>query len=407
MGAGSPFFPEGVEYSLQVARIVQQISNPYRLPDTGGNLRHTDLAVIDEFRAAAIVPLASERTRLMTSAMFGNVDYRDTHQLDHSPHAIKTTLQWQAGDLFKGSVSASDHIRMNRFLSTSWPARDLLKQRIFNADVGLRVTESLTVPMLSMSRTVSRNEFATNQQLYNRNDNLVQLSAQYVGKDYSSVSGGVSRIRTNYVDRTPLQVQQLDRAYSDTEFFLSGNWHYSSKTSLEGYAGWRQRRYETLVDRDVDFATAELRAYWDYSVKTSFHAHLWHRPYGNEEDRSTLYSTLTGGRLAVRWQPGEKTSLSLNVVRERQKNYRVGAGGASEAMSWRVGPRGEWQMTPNILLTLDGWRERVKGVGYPGYGSTVLRVGFTLMFDNIHLSPARVRSGEECDGRNLDTRLCD
>ncbi|MDH2239127.1 hypothetical protein N5K27_22720 [Pigmentiphaga sp. GD03639] len=408
LGAGAPVFPEGIEYSVQISRLIQQVSNPYRLPDTAGDRRHGDLAVGDEVRAAAIIPLASERTRLLASAAFGNVDYRDQGQLDHHPHAFKTTLQWRAGDLLQGSASVSDRVRLNRYMASSWPERDLLKQRVFNADIGLRVTESLTLPILSVSRTSSRNEFALNQQLYNRDDSQVQIAAHLMGRDNSYVMAGVSRVRSSYPDRTPLQIQQLDRAYTDTEFFLNSIYHYSARTALEGYAGWRQRRYATLTDRNVDFVTAELRGYWDYSAKTAFHVHLWHRPFGNEEDPSTLYSTLTGGRVSMRWQAGEKTWLSLNVVRERQKNYRIGAGGTSETMSWRVGPRLEWQVNPRVLLTLDGWRERVSGAGYPGYGGTVVRAGITLMYDNGSPRPSRLYMREECDApRYLDTRLCD
>jgi len=407
MGAGSPVFPEGIEYSVQISRVIQQISNPYRLPDTAGDLRRSDLAVADEVRAAAIIPLLSERTRLLAAAAFGNVDYRDQSRLDYRPHSFKTTLEWRAGDLLQGSVSASDRVRLNRYMATSWPDRDLLKQRAFGADVGLRITESLTLPVVSLSQASTRNEFAFNQQLYNRDDSKVQISGVYMGRDESYVMAGISRVRSRYPDRTPLQIQQLDRAYTDTEYFVNGMWQYSPKTSLEAYAGWRQRRYATLADRSIDFVTADLRAHWDYSVKTAFLVHLWHQPFGNEEDPTILYSTLTGGRLTMRWSPGEKTWLSLNVVRERQRNYRTTAGGANETMSWRFGPRLEWRVHRNILLTLDGWREHVSGAGYPGYGSTVIRAGISFDIDNGSKQAARLHVREECDPpRFLDTLLC-
>ncbi|WP_338615867.1 hypothetical protein [Pigmentiphaga sp. CHJ604] len=407
IGAGSPVFPEGIEYSVQISRMIQQISNPYRLPDTAGDQRRSDLAVADEVRAAAIIPLASERTRLLASAAFGNVDYRDQSRLDYRPHSFKATLQWRAGDLFQGSVSASDRVRLNRYMATSWPERDLLKQRAFSADAGLRITESLILPVVSLSQASTRNEFTFNQQLYNRDDSKVQISGVYMGRDDSYVTVGISRVRSSYPDRTPLQIQQLDRAYTDTEYFVNGMWQYSPKTALEAYAGWRQRRYATLADRSIDFITADLRAHWDYSVKTAFLAHLWHQPFGNEEDPAILYSTLTGGRLTLRWSASEKTWLSLNVVRERQRNYRTAAGGVSETMSWRFGPRLEWRVHRNILLTLDGWREHVTGAGYPGYGSTVIRAGVTFDLGNGSKQAARLHIREECDPpRFLDTLLC-
>ncbi len=408
MGAGSPIFPEGIEYSIQGERSFQRISNPYRLPDTAGSQRHSDMAVANEVRAAVIVPLASERTRLLASAAFGDVEYQDQSKLDYQPHYLRTILQWRASDLFEGSVSASDRVRLNRYLATSWPDRDLVKQKEFGADVGLRVTESLTVPMFSVSRLTSRNEFAANQALYNRNDTRFRVAGRYAGTDKSYFMAGLTTVRSNYPDRTPLQVQELDQRYTDREYFVNGAWHYSAKTAFEGYVGWRQRSYAFLGTRDVNFITADLRALWDYSAKTSFRAHLWHRPYGNEEDPSILYSTLTGGRLTVRWQASEKSWLSLNVVRERQKNTNISVSKVSETIAWRVGPRIEWQVHPNILLTLDGWRERVSGEGAPSYGASVIRVGMTLSHDNGSPWPARQYRHGECDTpRYLDTRLCD
>ena len=408
LGAGSPSFPEGIDYSIQASRMVQQVGNPYRLPDTAGDQRRSDTAISDEVRAAFIVPLASERTRLLASAALGNVAYQHQGKLDYQPYALRTVLQWRAGDLLQGSASVSDRVRPYRFQASSWPERDLLTQRDVHADIGLRVTESLTLPVLSVARSASRNEYAPNQQLYNRDDTQFQISGRYEGIDKSSISAGMTLIRSSYPDRTPLQIQQLDRAYVDREYFVNGAWSYSPKTAVEGYLGWRQRRYANLASRDVDFLTADLRGYWHYSAKTSFHVHLRHSPWGNEEDPSTLYSTLTGGRVAVRWEASEKTWLSLNAVRERQKNTRIGTNSASSSDTWRVGARLEWQVLRNVMLTLDGWRERVNGHGQASYSGTVIRAGVMLNYDNQGPAPARLFMHEECDvPRYLDTRLCD
>ncbi len=403
-----PVFPQGINYAIQAQRILQRHSNPYRLPDSAGDQRKGDTAVADEIRVAANVPLLSERTRLQAAAALGNVRYHDQRQLDHQPHYLKAALQWHGGDLLQGTVSVSERTRLNRYLATSWPQRDLIKQRLFSADVGLRVSESLTLPMVSVSRSASRNEFASNQMLYNRDDTRLQLAGRYVGIDNSYVMMGVSQSRSRYPDRTVQQIQQLDQSFTDREYFVNGAWHYSAKTAFETYLGWRRRAYTTLVDRDVDLLTAEMRAYWDYSSKTSLHAHLWHRPFGNEEDPGTLYSTLTGGRLSARWQAGEKTWVSLNVVREQQKNYRSGSGDRSESQAWRWGPRLEWQVHPNVSVVLDGWRERVRGDGSQGYGGTVVRVSVVLNHDNGYTQPAKLFLHAECDApRYLDTRLCD
>lgn len=410
LGAGSPTFPEGISYSVEFERNIQRISNPYRLLNSAGSQRRSDTAVADELRTAFVVPLASERTRLLASAAFGNVAYQDQSKLDYHPHALRAALQWRAGDLLRGSLTASDRVRQNRFLSTSWPERDLIKQRLFSADVGLWVTESLALPRLSVSRSRSRYEFAANRALYNRDDSQFQVAASYLGKESSYVMAGMSMIRSHYPDRTALQVQQLDEAYRDREYFVSALWDYSAKTQVETYLGWRHRSYANLAARDVNFLTADLKGNWLYSAKTSFHLHLWSHPYGNEEDPAILYSIQSGGRFSVRWKAGEKTWLSMNVVRERQKNYLIGSGGMSETMAWRFGPRLEWQVHRNVLLTLDGWREQISGAGYPGYGGTVVRIGVVLSHDNDGSPPAsRQYVHVECDApRYVETSYtCD
>ncbi|NYE26395.1 hypothetical protein [Pigmentiphaga litoralis] len=406
--AAAADFPEFIDYVLKADSSLQRLSNPFRVSDAERGFYGPDTVRLNEISGAVIVPLLSDRTRFVASGSFGSAVYDRHPQLTHQPKRLDTAFQWRAGRLFQGSVGLGQEERLNRFLSLSAPDRDLVDSRNVFADVGLRVTESLTLPQLSVSRNSLRYEYPLNATLYNRNENRVQVAARYSGWGASYVQAGLMQSRVDYIDRTPGLIAQVDNRYADREAFVDAQWVYSAKTMLSSRIGYRQRSYETLTDRNTSLITVDAKAAWQYSPKTRFDVAVWHRPYANEEDPGILYSTLTGARASIRWQYTDKLWLSFNVVRENQKNTRLAAinDGSSEAL--RFGPRVEWAVTRNMKLTVDGWQDKVEGRNYPSSTSTVVRVGLTLMTENGGAGqPERLLRSPDCaPPRYVETTLC-
>lgn len=396
------------EYVLRAQSSVQRHSNPYRLSNDERAILGADTVLAHELSGAAIVPVLSDRTRLVVSGFLGDARYQEHRQLDHKPKRLDAAFQWRAGDLWQGAFGVSREDRLNRFLALSAPQRDVIESRSAYADLGLRVTESLTLPELSVQRSSLRYEFPINALLYNRDETRAQVAVRYAGYAASYLQAGVMASNVEFLDRTPAQVAVIDERYDDREVFVDGQWEYSPKTLLQARLGYRHRTYANLAERDVSLLTVEAKAAWQYSVKTRFDLALWHRPYGNEEDPAILYSTLTGVRGSIRWQYTDKLWFSFNAVRETQKNTRLSAGDGGSSVATRFGPRVEWAVNRNVKLVLDGWRDNVQGNNFPSSTSTVVRVGVVLSTDNWGTrGPERLIRYADCAApRYVETTTC-
>ena len=400
--------PGFTEYVLRYQSSLQRQSNPFRVSDDLRGTLPADNVFVNEVSGAVIVPILSDRTRLVASGNLGNARYQKNRQLDYQPKRLDAAFQWRAGDLWQGQVGVRGEDSLNRFLATSAPDRDIVKTRAAFADLGLRVTDSLTLPLLSFQQSSLRYQYPINAMTYNRDEKRVQASVRYSGMAASYVQAGITESRMEYLDRTAAQVATIDNRYADREGFVEGQWEYSAKTLLKARLGYLQRSYANLSARNVSLVTAETRAAWQYSVKTRFDLDLWHRPYGNEEDPAILYSTLTGVRASIRWQATEKVWLSFNVVRENQKNTRLTAAAEGRSKALRFGPRLEWAVNPNVKIVLDGWRDNVEGINYPSSNGTVVRLGIVLSTDNrgTHEPERLLRNADCASPRYVETTTC-
>lgn len=398
--------PRFIEYQLRAEGSLQSQSNPFRLTNRLSD--RSDTVRTFDISGAAIVPLASNDTRLLLSGSLGDAHYDVNPQLGYQPRQLDAVFQWRYGRLFKGSAGLSSGLGLNPFLNLSAPFRDVITTRSYFADAGLRVTEDLTAPAISVNHRTRRYEFGSNATLYDRDEDVVQAAIQYTGINNSLAQIGVLQSQIDYVGRTPQLISQIDNRYRDREVFADVRYNYSPKTSLYARLGYRQREYRTLSERNVNLVTGELRARWQATAKTRLNLELWQRPYANEEIPGILYSTLRGARASVRWQNSEKLFASFNVIRENQSDTRRVGDLSGSSQGWRYGPRVEWHIDRNVMLVADGWRERVKGQNYPSFSNNVVRLTLVLLHDNGGVSaPGRLIRSRDCEGpRYVESTSC-
>lgn len=402
---GSPRF---IEYVLRAETSLQSQTNPLRLSYDLGPAPIADTVRTLDVSGAAIVPLGSEETRLLLSGSLGSAVYQKATVLDPHPHRLDAALQWRLGDLLRGSAGVGESKELNQYLGLSAPNRDLITNTVTFIDVGLRITDSLTLPVLSANHSTQRYEFASNASLYNRDEDTLQLAARYNGIDNSYMQAGVLHSQVFYRDRTPSQVAQVDNRYTDQEVFVEGLWTYSIKTSFSGRLGLRNRSYANLSERDVRLLNASARADWQYSPKTLFKLDVWNRPYANQEVPTVVYSTLTGARAAMRWQATEKQWYSLSAVRESQQDTRTLGEPPGSSWATRIGARMEFALDREAKIVLDGWRENVRGINAPSLSANVLRLSLVLSHDNggTHAPERLLRSRDCAAPRYVETTTC-
>lgn len=399
-------FPEGIDYAVQITSSVQHQSNPARLPDSSDQRRGAAV-MLNSLGLAAQVPLLSRDTRLDVAASVGDARYSNNRQLDHQPRYLNVGLNWRAGRLFDGRVGFRHEEQLND-LNRTFPQRDIAKRQGMEAEAGLRVTESLRVPVLTLFQNTVRYDNEGNRQLYDRDETGWQVSAYHSGLGRSYAQAGLRHTGVDYIRRDSTQTALLDNAYDDDEAFINVQWDYSPKTLVGVRVGYLRRTYAHLDGRDTNLLTFNALAVWDYSVKTQLDLRLWRRPYAYDDNPTVLYATETGGRVAVRWRATPKLTVGLGVERTVQQQDTVSAGGGNEDVhTWRYGPRIEWAMQDNLRWVLDLYRDReTSPIAEDSYDQRFVRLGVQYTYGD-HGSTLRQRlRSDECQYRRSEFDLC-
>jgi hypothetical protein len=390
----------GAEIAVQVVTSWKSDSNPLRFPNDNtaevntGNSRTRDQVLATDVRAGLIVPLLSERTRLVASATQGDRRYDHYTQLSHRPHAIDVALEWAMGNALTGKVGAADEQRLYDYLNGSLIERDLIHQRRTFGDLALRITPNLDITAgLQASRL--RYDLQVNQ-LYNREENAQQIGLRYNTGTGSNITAGARFAHAQFPERTASQIANLDSGYRETEYFLDSEWVYSVKTKGSLRVGMIERKYETLSTQNTQLVNLLGRTTYQYSPKTRLDLQIYERPF-SIIDPNTLFITARGGRFDASWQATPKTTLGLFVTRENVlfKNSSNAAAGTPDNRAesvWRPGLRLDYAATRGVRFFVDGFREtRKRSPDLAGIEQTVVRMGLEYTYENI--DGAAQRSG--------------
>ncbi|MFQ1063676.1 hypothetical protein [Bordetella trematum] len=401
--------PGPADYAVQLGSSVQHQSNPARLSDAASEDIRSDTVRVNSVGLGLRLPLLSEDTRLEAGGMLADARYSNNRQLNHQPRVLNAALPWRAGQLVSGRFQYGYQSSLSSNLGRTWPERDQESRQNRSAELGLRVTDSLTLPVLGVFHNDTRYDQSINQRLYNRKDEGWQLSARYAGYGRSFAQAGLRQTDVDYYERTPDLVATIDDRYTDNEAFVAARWDYSPKTLLQGRVGVLQRSYQHLDDRDTRLLTFEGRATWEYSPKTRFDFQLWRRPYAYDDDPSVLYAVITGGQASLTWRPTVKTAFQLGVEYGRQRNTAYSGGNDQVLHIQRLGARVQWQADDNLRWVADVYRDRQQGNGQAdSYTQNFVRVGLEYTFGKgAREGLVRSMQPSDCQWRRPELALCD
>ncbi|MFC4279111.1 porin family protein [Achromobacter aloeverae] len=393
---------------MQLGSSYQYQNNPARLPDSSSDIHGAGI-MVNSLGLGLRMPLLSDATRLDIGGTVADARYTDDKQLDHQPRNLLSTLYWRATPLFEGQFDYGYQNQLNPYLPRTWPERDMQARDKKSAQIGLRVTDRLTLPLFSVFRNGTRYDQAINQTLYDRTDTGWQAAAQYAGAGRSIAQAGLRHTNTSYYDRTPDLTATIDNRYTDNEAFLAARWDYSPKTLLFARVGLLKRSYDNLTDRDTNLFTFQSRATWDYSPKTRLELQLWRRPYANDDDPTVLYSIQTGGLAALTWRPTVKTAVSLGVEHSQQRNTAYTGGNDEKLQIWRVGARLQWQSTDNLRWIMDVYHDRQRAPSTSdSFNQNFVRIGFEYTFGTRAKEDLRLlMEPSDCEWRRPELAFCD
>lgn len=403
-GAFAQTFPEAMDYVMQMQNSIQSNSNPGRASDIHNNIKKSNV-LVNTVGIAARIPILSDDTRLEIAGVTGNAQYSGQHQFDHQPKYFDASFHWRAGELLDGKVGYEHESR--RYESDQiWPNSDTVTTRRLSAEVGVNLSEGLTLPIIKIFNEKARYGTTQNQLLFDYAEKGWEIAAKYESVTGSSVAVGVQHSQSTYPLRNQLNRPNLDNAFRDREVFTEVYWQYSVKTALYARLGLLNRNYENFSVRNTRLLHLDTQAIWQYSPKTEFRLGLWQRPYNNDEDPNITYSTLRGIGLTARWQATPKLGVALSGAYERQQDTRLGDGQANSTRL-RLGPRLVWKANRNVSVILDGYHARKRGdLPSNNYRQNVVRLGVMLQTDNGNEGLAQRLNPTRCGWTHIETALC-
>lgn len=387
-----------IQYVLQEQTQYFYRSNPF-LAESGSPRKSANMVWLHGVRGAVVVPLGSERTRLELAGSYGKLSYNREKLLDYHPYHGLVRLPWQAGNLWVGNIEFEQDASEYRWLDRTWPQGDTLSTGRRYANLGLRLTDSLTAPILTFGQSDIRYRQQINHS-FDQHANWTQISGRYQGVGRSLAQFGLRDTNGLYLHRLDALAEVLGRRFKEHKIYFDVTWDLSEKTVIGAHLDWSPRRYLDVWERDATLWNVEGRAGWDYSVKTRFDGRIWHQSYPNDRDIDVLYSTYTGVQVTMRWEASPKTFASLSAVHELQDDTLPNGDGTLSRVtrSNRLGARVEWSVGPRVAVVLDAWRNQVGGRhGRSSYTDNMLRVSLVFGYGNGVGSPERLLWTPECE----------
>jgi hypothetical protein len=250
--------------------------------------------------------------------------------------------------------------------------------------VALRVTPSLDIPLLLKSQRLSY-DTATNLP-FESEERSADLGIAFRSETGSNFRSGVKTNDVKFLQRTPVLIATADSRYRDDELYLEADWQYSVLTRFGARVARLERSYDALKNLNLSTTTSEASVVHEYSPKTRFTLNFWNRPSGSS-DPATLYTTVTGGQAAVRWQTTEKTRLSVQYGSEMEK-YKTTAAWVGqpdpELKRTRLGASLVYAVTRDIAFYVEGsYDDLNRGSVGSGISQRTLRTGLEYTFEGV------------------------
>lgn len=254
------------------------------------------------------------RQRVLASASKSLVRYAKNTRLDYDGSDYRLRWNWQLGNHWSGQVAVSEGVTQSNF-------SDLAGLRVNN-----RITRSNRSAdgewqfhprwrvALGAAASVSENS-TPQQQPSDYEENSLTTSVAYRTPKGSSLRGQLRRVDGSFPRRPP---GSLDRAYTQTEYNLLGDWAMSGKLALRSRLGYLQRENDTLSQRDFSGLTGRLAADYSPSGKVAMNWALY-REIVNSDDVAATYQQSTGTSLGASWQATAKLALRASASYENRR----------------------------------------------------------------------------------------
>lgn len=253
------------------------------------------------------------RQRVEARLSKSQVRFDRNTRLDYDGSDYQLKWNWRLGNRLSGRIGATEKVTQSSFsdLVNAQINNEITREdRFADADWQFHPRWSVGVGTATASSTNS----APQQAPLDYDETRYTASLGYRTPKGSTLRLQLRRVDGEYPRRTQ---SYLDRAYTQDEINLLGDWTVSGKLVARGRVGYVQRQNDTVSQRDFSGMTGRLSADYLPTGKTLLSAAVY-REIGNSDDANASYQLSTGASVSAAWQATSKLTLRATAQAENR-----------------------------------------------------------------------------------------
>lgn len=253
------------------------------------------------------------RQRIIASASKSQVRYARNSYLDYDGSDYQLRWNWRVGNPWSGLVGATQSVTQSSFsdLSGLRINNQVTRENQF-ANVDWQLHPRWNLGLAADAATSTNSTVQQASQDYE--DKSVAASLGYTTPKGSSLRGQLRRVEGKYPNR--LANTFVERAYTQTEYNLLGDWSVSGKLVTHARVGYVVRDNDTARS---GFSSLAGRLSVDYlsTAKTGLNWAVY-RELSNSDDINASYQVNTGTSLGASWVATAKVTLYAGAAFENR-----------------------------------------------------------------------------------------
>jgi exopolysaccharide biosynthesis operon protein EpsL len=280
--------------------------------------------------------------------------FQNFTSLDYLGWNTQAQWDWQMWNNLNGEIGYTNIQTLGSFNNLNLLVNNLQNNQSYFANAGY-----LFHPNGKIKFGVFRKEllYEDNSRKFSSNiEDNAELNLQYLAPTGSIL--GLQFLATDgqYPNRQFSINDTQDNAYTRMNYALTGDWHASSKTRIDGLIGYTQQHYAHLGSRNFTGMTGQLNLHWQASDKTLLELSAI-RAISQAQNLLANFMVVQGVAFNLTWQYSPKITLTSPMFYQQQ------------------------QFLGNTGTSVVGFQQQKNNVGH---------IGFNLMYhplDSINIGP--------------------
>lgn len=256
------------------------------------------------------------KRQLLRASLSATRKQYDSHRfLDHTEVLGRGDWHWAWGKLWSGRAFAGYRRDISPFEDFEQPIRDTRTTHERGIEARRRLTLQRELA-LSWVRRETEHDFAP-RRIVDRDIDV--FAAEFVQRGHASPRSWVS-LRAQMRDvsfprRELVAGTPIDNSHEEYELTLNFNWEASSRSSLDGRAGYARVRHEEFTERDFSGGVAALRLRYLVGARLGIDASVW-RDVDAHTNTSASFVVTDGIMLRPYWEISAAMTLDASLTRQ-------------------------------------------------------------------------------------------